>query len=230
MLNLKKAPIVLSLLLAISACSDNQPPSSESKSEALSTTKATVETSQKEETQSNPRFDIYKPVTLTADLSHLSDNQKKMVGKLIDASKIMDELFWLQAFGNKNELLNSIDDEKTRRFADINYGPWDRLAGDKPFLDAYSEKPLGAQFYPSDMTKEEFEAAKLKDGNDLYTLVKRNEKGELFTVKYHQAYTKQLTQAADLLNQAAELADNTEFKNYLSLRAKALVTDDFSTQ
>lgn len=227
MINLKKAPIVLSLLLAISACNDNQTPAKEDMAEATPSAKSVVETKTTDAPITNPRFDIYKPVTLTADLSHLSDNQKKMIAKLIDASEIMDELFWLQAFGNKNDFLNSIEDTKTRRFADINYGPWDRLAGDKPFIESYTEKPLGAQFYPSDMTKEEFQAAKLEAGKDLYTLVKRNDKGELYTQNYHQAFAKQLNQAAELLNQAAALADNSEFKNYLTLRSKALITDNF---
>ncbi len=227
MLNLNKAPMVLSLLLAISACNNTQSPAPESTAEESTTAKKAINSKSVEKSDTNSRFDIYKPVTLTADLSHLSDNQRKMIGKLIDASEIMDELFWLQAFGEKDQFLNSISDAKTRQFADINYGPWDRLAGDKPFLDSYSDKPLGAQFYPADMTKEEFEAAELENGNDLYTLVKRNEQGELYTLNYHQAYSQQLTQAADLLNQASNLADNKEFKNYLSMRAKALVTDDF---
>src|SRR5690606_32149335 len=78
------------------------------------------------------RIDIYAPVKLTADLSALSGNQRALIGKLIEASEIMDDLFWKQAYGDRNALLNSLQDENTRRFAEINYGPWDRLAGDRP--------------------------------------------------------------------------------------------------
>ncbi|MCJ8274462.1 MAG: Zn-dependent hydrolase, partial [Psychrosphaera sp.] len=97
------------------------------------------------------RLDIYKTVTLKTDLSHLNNNQRKMIGLLIDAATIMDELYWKQAFGeNKADFLAKIKDPKVRKFADINYGPWDRLDGDKPFLTGYDEKPLGAEFYPHD--------------------------------------------------------------------------------
>ncbi len=107
---------------------------------------------------SKDRLDIYQSVPLTADLSSLSANQKKMLGLLIDASKIMDDLFWQQAYGdNKEQFLSRIADESGRRFADINYGPWDRLNGDKAFLTQTEEKPVGAQFYPEDMSKAEFE-------------------------------------------------------------------------
>src|SRR5690554_3237698 len=80
------------------------------------------------------RLDIYHPVDLTADLSHLSDRQRHVVELLIEASEIMDELFWQQAYGaSKASLLSRIDDDKVSRFADINYGPWDRLNNNKAF-------------------------------------------------------------------------------------------------
>ena len=84
------------------------------------------------------RLDIYYPVTLSADISHLSDNQKQMLAVLIEASVIMDNLFWRQAFGdNKDTFLADITDTKTRNFANINYGPWDRLDGDQVFFIEY---------------------------------------------------------------------------------------------
>jgi hypothetical protein len=70
----------------------------------------------------------------------------------------MDELFWQQSWGDKQALLSAIEDPAARRFAEINYGPWDRLAGDQPFIERHGPKPLGARFYPEDMTKAEFEA------------------------------------------------------------------------
>ena len=174
------------------------------------------------------RFDIYTPVTLSADLSHLSDNQKKMVAILIDASKIMDELFWQQATGKGSvDSLEGIEDEKLKQFVDINYGPWDRLNGDKPFVQGVTDKPLGAGFYPQNMSKEEFEKADIADKTGLYSVIKRNEKGELYSVPYSVYYKEGLEKASKLLLEAAALAENKEFKNYLTMRAEALVTDEY---
>ena len=79
---------------------------------------------------SENRLDIYQAVPLTADLSSLSVNQKKMLSLLIDASKIMDDLFWQQAYGSdKAQFLARIADKDVQKFAAINYGPWDRLNG-----------------------------------------------------------------------------------------------------
>jgi len=177
---------------------------------------------------SQDRLDIYTTVALTTDLSSLSDNQKQMLVKLIDASKIMDDLFWQQSFGEKkSDFLAKISDEKVKKYADVNYGPWDRLDGDKAFLTGYEEKPLGAQFYPSDITKEELNKAQITDKQGLYSVVRRDEKGALYSIPYSKAYTKQLTEAANLLKQASTLADDKEFADYLNLRAKALLTDDY---
>jgi len=177
---------------------------------------------------SQDRLDIYTTVALTTDLSTFSDNQKKMLVKLIDASKIMDDLFWQQSFGeNKSDFLAEISDEKVKKYADVNYGPWDRLDGDKTFLTGYEEKPLGAQFYPSDITKEELNKAKITDKQGLYSVVRRDEKGALYSIPYSKAYAKQLSKASELLKQASVLADDKEFANYLNLRAKALLTDDY---
>ena len=174
------------------------------------------------------RLDIYHTVNLSADLSALTDNQRIMLSKLIEASKIMDNLFWQQAFGeDKAVFLAKLPEGKVRNFADINYGPWDRLQGDEPFLSGYSEKPLGAQFYPADMTKAEFEAADLADKAGLYSLVRRDSEGKLHTVPYSVAYKTELEAAAKLLTESALLAEDKEFANYLQMRAQALLTDNY---
>ena len=176
------------------------------------------------------RLDIYQPVDLTADLSHLSADQKKMIGLLIDASKIMDELFWDQAFpGDKQELLAAVDDPKVKKFIEINYGPWDRLDNNQPFLSGVEAKPAGANFYPADMTKEEFEAATFEGKIDLYTLVRRNQDGELYAIPYNVAYTEQLQAAARLLREAATLAKSEAFANYLKLRADAFESNQYQS-
>lgn len=174
------------------------------------------------------RLDIYFPVDLTADLSHLSDNQKQVVSLLIDASKIMDELFWQQAFaGDKAEFLSQLSDSQVRQFAEINYGPWDRLNNNQAFLSGVEDKPAGANFYPADMQKSEFEQADFAGKIDLYTLVRRNDEGQLYAVPYHQAYRPQLDEAATILRQAAELAEDPGFKNYLEMRAEALLSNQY---
>jgi hypothetical protein len=174
------------------------------------------------------RLDIYHSVDLTADLSALTANQRTMLGKLIDASKIMDDLFWQQAFGeDKQQFLARLPQGKTRQFADINYGPWDRLKGDEVFLTGFAAKPAGAQFYPADMTKAEFEAAELADKTGLYSVVQRDSSGKLHTVPYSVLYKTELEQTAKLLTEAALLAEDKEFANYLQMRAQALLTDDY---
>jgi len=174
------------------------------------------------------RLGIYMPVELTADLSGLSDNQRRMVGKLIDAAKIMDSLFWRQAYGSRHRLLqNRIQDKPTRRFARINYGPWDRLNGDKSFVKGIGPKPPGANFYPKDMTKAEFEDAKLDGKTSQYTLLRRDDDGKLEVIPYSQAFAPQLEKAAGLLREAAALADSKAFGDYLKMRADALLSDDY---
>ncbi|HEX6260464.1 MAG TPA: Zn-dependent hydrolase, partial [Woeseiaceae bacterium] len=175
-----------------------------------------------------PRSEIYANFVLSADLSGLSNAQRQMLVLLIEASNVMDDLFWRQAFRDDYaEWLASIGVAETRRFAELNYGPWDRLAEDRPFMDGFGEKPLGANFYPPDMTAEEFEAAPLEGKRDLYTLVRRDSAGGLIVVPYHVAYGAELARAASLLRDAADLSEHEGFANYLRLRAEALVTDEY---
>ena len=202
--------------LLFAGCSEPQSPQS--------TTQATAP----ELLVDDSRLGIYHQVPLTADLSHLSDNQKQMLSKLIDASEIMDDLFWKQAFfGDKKAFLQQFSDEELKAFAAINYGPWDRLNGDAPYLSGYGEKAAGAEFYPQDMTKAEFAAAEFADKDGLYSVVERTESGELTATPYSEKYQAELTKAAALLKEASELADNETFANYLKLRAEALLSDDY---
>ena len=175
-----------------------------------------------------PRPEIYADFTLQADLSLLTDNQREMIGVLIEASEIMDDLFWRQAFGDDyKEWLESVGVGDAGRFAEINYGPWDRLDDERPFIEGVGPKPLGANFYPVDMSKEEFDSAYLPGKKGLYSLVRRNENGDLTLVPYHVAYEDELKATAELLRKAAGLADSQNFANYLKLRAAALISDEF---
>ena len=191
---------------------------------------APPETTSPAATTAMPRPEIYADFTLTADLSSLSDNQREMIKVLVEASEIMDDLYWRQAYGDDyEEWLASIGIEEARRFAELNYGPWDRLADEAPFIDGVGAKPLGANFYPADMSKEEFDAAYLPGKKGLYSLIRRDAKGELMIVPYHVAYAGELSRAAELLREAADLADDQSFATYLKLRAAALISDDFQT-
>jgi len=172
------------------------------------------------------RLDIYAQVRLTADLSALSDKQKQMVSLLIDAAKVSDDVFWQQVWGDKDALLSSIKDPKVRRFAEINYGPWDHLAEDQPFIEGYGQRPAGARFYPPDMTKAEFEAWQMPGKDGQYSLVRRGP-GGLELVPYSSAYGSQIIAMARLLIQAASLAEDPEFGTYLKLRAAALQNNDY---
>ena len=172
-------------------------------------------------------LDKYITVPLNADLSHLGASQKAMIPLLIEAADLMDELFWLQAYGEPDSLLSAIDDEALAAFVRINYGPWDRLDGNRPFVPGFGEKPLGANFYPGDMTREEFEAAELEGKDDPYTLVRRDATGALAVIPYNRAYSARLLKAASLLEEAAALEPDPGFRNYLLLRAEALKTDRF---
>ncbi|KZN63565.1 dipeptidyl-peptidase 3 family protein [Pseudoalteromonas luteoviolacea] len=218
---LSSAILVASGLL-VSACSQQTEESTKSQQTSADSVSYTLQNIDKQ------RLDIYTEVTLTSDLSHLNDNQKKMIGILIDASKIMDDLFWKQAFGeDKAAFLSRIEDPDVRRFADINYGPWDRLDGDKVFLSTFSEKAPGAQFYPDNITKAELNNADFKDKQGLYSMVKRDQQGNLYSTAYASEFRAELEEAAKLLRQASNLAVDKDFANYLNLRADALLNNSY---
>ena len=178
--------------------------------------------------EAQQRLGIYHPMALSADLGHLSDRQRHMVELLIEAAEIMDELFWLQAYpGDKDQLLAAIVDPAARKFAEINYGPWDRLNGNQPFLQGFEAKPAGANYYPTDMSKAEFEQAKFTNKVDLYSMVRRNADGQLEAIPYNIIFAPLLTRAAELLREAAEYAEDPDFKRYLLMRAEAFGSNNY---
>ena len=175
----------------------------------------------------------YVTVPLTTDLAALAPHEQEMIPLLIEAVEPMNWAFWAQAFGTPMELLDGAPDARTRRALEANFGPWDRLAGNAPFLPGFGEKPAGANFYPRDMTREEFEAAAAAsvDGGSalrsLYTLVRRNEDGSLRTVPYREAFRSAHTLSAEKLRAAAALARDEGLRRYLEARADALLTDEY---
>ena len=175
--------------------------------------------------QSN--LDKYVSVKLTADLSVLSENEKEMLPILISAANKMNDLFWYESYGDCDALLNGITDEDTKKYVKINYGPWDRLDNNKPFVDGVGEKPKGANYYPKDMTKEEFDKSSMENKSSIYNFVRRDGNGDLFTIPYHKQFETEVKEVSQLLLKAAELAEDKGLKNYLELRAAALLDDNY---
>ncbi|HUX08345.1 MAG TPA: Zn-dependent hydrolase [Acidobacteriota bacterium] len=183
------------------------------------------------------RLAKYAQVEVSSDVPGLHDKQKAALAKLIEAARIMDELFWKQASADGlalREKLAASDselDQKLLHFLRINKGRFDRQANDEPFI-SNEPKPAGATFWPEDLSVAELEAyiTEFPDEKDalygLLTLVRR-EYDRLVAIPYHKAYTEDLQKAAGLLREAAELVENETLKNYLNLRAEALVTDDY---
>ena len=173
----------------------------------------------------------YTTVRLDPDLSSLTDAERRMIPLLIDAADAMNEIYWAEAYGNRDSLLATVTDPAARQYVLINYGPWDRLDGNAPFLPGVGPKPEGANFYPRGMTKAEFDSAVGGAAGDslrsLYTLVRRDSAGGLTAVPYHVAFSGPVQAAATKLKEAAALADAPGLKRYLELRADALLNDDY---
>ncbi len=180
-------------------------------------------------TEMSKNLNKYVTFKLTSDLSGLTEKEKQMLPVLIEAADIMNDLFWFESYGNKEELLSNVTDADTKKFIEINYGPWDRLNENKPFVEGVPEKPKGANFYPKDMTKQEFENFEAKDKASLYTFVRRDKEGNLITIPYHKQFEAQVKKVSDLLLKAAELAENEGLKKYLKLRAEAFLNDNYQS-
>ena len=204
---------LLSALLALGGCERDR-------EEALDP--ATQKTEYAED-----RGSIYAPYRLETGLDHLTDNQRDMLLILMEIGDIMDDLFWVQAWGDREALMARIDNEAVRRFAEINYGPWDRLGGGRPFVPEVGERPRGANYYPRDMSREEFQAADLQGKDSLYTMIRRDEAGRLVAIPYSEYFAVELQRAAQLMREAAELAEYDGFRDYLLARAEAFETDEY---
>ena len=164
------------------------------------------------------RNSIYVPVKLTTNLSVISEQDRKMIPLLISAANIMDSLFWEESWGKPDSIPMKDPDIGTKRFFHVNYGPWDRLAGDAAFIDGVGPRPKGARFYPTDMTADEFDAWGDSAKKSQYTMVRRDAEGKLTAIPYHIYFKGPITRAANLLDSAAALATDAGQKNYLLAR------------
>jgi hypothetical protein len=180
------------------------------------------------------RLTGYVPTELSPDLSHLDATQTQVLGKLVAASKLMNEIFHIQASPCLDELAARIAElpadrqASVKRYFRINVGPWDRRFHHEPFFGTWPH-PEGANYYPGDLTAEEMAfIADASNGMDgLFTMVRRGEADSLRAIPYSEFFAVQLEKAAVLLNEAAALTENASLKAFLESRAAAFLSDDY---
>jgi len=175
------------------------------------------------------RLAQYARVHLPVDLSRLSNSERTIIPLLIEAAHAMDDAFWIQIYGDPAPLLAMTTDPRIRQYIQLNYGPWDALRDNEPFVAGVGAKPPGANFYPPDMTTQELEASAAVHPalTSRYTMVRRDAQRALVAIPYHQFFQAQVQLAADKLRQAAELINQASLKVFLTLRADALLTDEY---
>jgi len=183
----------------------------------------------------------FAPAQLNVDLSGLSAGDKKALAKLVEAARVIDHLFMQQLWSGNLTLYNQLKQDKTPlgqarlNYFWINKGPWSEIDEHKVFLPgAPDKKPLGANFYPEDMTKEEFEAwvktlsrGQKEQAEGFFTVVRRDRDKKLKMVLYSKEYKADLAHAARLLSDAAALTDNASLKKFLTTRAAAFSSNDY---
>ncbi len=169
----------------------------------------------------------YALVTIPApDLTGITDNGKEVLRLYRKAADEVDKIYWQQYFGDGPAFLGALTDPAGKLYAEINYGPWDRIDG-KPFLPGYGSKPAGACFYPADLTAEEFQAWANPDKSSPYTLVQRADDGSLRTVWYHDAYAEPIARIGEYLHRAADVTIKESVRNYLLAMIEGLRTDNY---
>ncbi|MFO7938304.1 MAG: Zn-dependent hydrolase [Bacteroidales bacterium] len=169
----------------------------------------------------------YAEVVLSANLDDLTPDQKQMIPSLIEAAQIVDEIYWKQVCGDPVKWKEKVTDPDLTKYLEINYGPWDRLSGFDPFIEGVQKRPEGANFYPMDMQFVKFEELENQAKYDPYTLIRRNEVGGLQVIPYHTAYREKLEQARSHMYDAAALAEDIQFEQYIRDRGDALLTDEY---
>jgi hypothetical protein len=189
-------------------------------------------------TQMSARF---APVNLKLDESGLSAGDRKALPKLIEAARTLNLIFLDQLWSGNRALYEKLQKDNTPlgkqrlHYFWLNKGPWSDLDGHTSFLPGVPErKPLGANFYPEDMKREEFEtwakslpAAERAQAEGFFTVIRRGANGKLTAVPYSKAYAADLEKAAGLLREAAALTDNASLKKFLTLRADAFLSNDY---
>lgn len=184
-------------------------------------------TTQQQESPMKAKVEEYAQVELKSDLVNgLNDKEKELVKIFFQVGEITDDLFWKQTFGDKS-VLDTLTDSYAKKFAMIQYGAWDRLDNNKPFLPGYGEKLDVCNYYPHDITAEEFDALEDENKDSWYTVIRRNADGSLKSVWYHEEYADEIGRICALLEKAVTLAEDSGLKNYLQKRIEAFKTDDY---
>ena len=183
----------------------------------------------------------FAPAQIRVDTSGLAAGDREALAKILDAARVIDELFVTQLWSGNAALRERLRKDTTPlgkarlHYFELNKGPWSDLDAHAAFLpDAPAKKPDGANFYPEDMTRAEFETwvktlpkAQQAQATGFFTVVRRGPGKTLSLVPYNKAYERDLTRAAALLNQAAALTPNASLKQFLTLRAKAFLSNDY---
>lgn len=183
------------------------------------------------------KLDKYAQVPLKADTSHLPDSERQALGKLIEAARAIDEVYWKQRTPQGLALRESLArsrsavDKLFLRYLKINYGPYDKSDEDRPFIGT-QPFPAGGTFYPEDLKKEELESyiaahPEVKEEFEKINTVIRRKGDELIAVPFEQLYRSELERAAIALRQAAALTGDASLKRFLELRAGALVLGNY---
>jgi hypothetical protein len=171
----------------------------------------------------------YKKVALQVNTAGFTEKEKEAVRLLIGAAQTADSIFWKQAWGDKNELIGAMPAGPLRDFTLLNYGPWDRLNNDAPFIKGIKAKPEGARFYPPAFTREEF--ARVSDSTKFsaYSVLNRDAFGHTTVVPYSVAYTGELRLMSQQMRLAASLLRQSDplFSDYLELRSNDLFRDNY---
>ncbi|HTG54163.1 MAG TPA: hypothetical protein VL980_04895, partial [Gemmatimonadaceae bacterium] len=207
-------------LVAIAACRRDAAPPPHAATTAMTTDDASL-------------LSQYATVKLGTDTTVLTPDERKMLPLLIDAAREMNAPFWMETYGDKDSLMRHVTGADARQLVEINYGPWNRLANNAPFVPEIGAKPAGANYYPAGMTKEEFDSAAATSRargdslRSLYTMVRRDANGRLTAVPYAKMFAKEHEAAARKLLEAAKLAKDPGLRTYLTKRAAALRTDDY---
>jgi hypothetical protein len=176
------------------------------------------------------------PVTLTHDISYMPAQEIQVIKLLVKASQSIDKAFLIQVYSKNTELLELLSENNNQEniylnFFKIMFGPWNRLEDDHPFIGKV-KKPAGANFYPSDMSKKEFEnwikkhPADEKAFESPFTMIRR-EDDALIAIPYSEFFWDQNKSIADLLNQAADLTNDRTLSTFLESRAEAFLSDNY---
>jgi hypothetical protein len=183
------------------------------------------------------RLAQYSPTEMTADLSSLEPVDREVLAHLVLAGRLMDEVFLRQAWTGNSALSERVaaytgeDVKALQDYYALNFGPWDRLEENKPFIGK-APHPAGAGYYPEDLTKEAFEAyvaehPEAEAALESLTTVVRREGDELVAHPYSEVYGEWLKPAAEHLREAAALTENASLRRFLEERAAAFLSDDY---